>query len=232
MKETICTIPINDLFQPKDGCPLCRMRAMLEEQYVDFVTGDAMMEPGIRIETNKKGFCRRHLIKMAQNGKRLPNALILESHLMEVMDVHTAKPPKGKPDKKQLEGLRQMLASCYVCGRIDSDMKHLMGTVFSEWEKSTDFRALYRAQPYLCLPHYEEIMTAATGKGGVSSKNLAAFYDDTLALTRTHLEALKEDVSYFVTMFDYRNRDKDWGTSVNAPERTIDYLTGEDTALS
>ena len=29
MKETIVTIPINDLFAPKDGCPLCRMEEML-----------------------------------------------------------------------------------------------------------------------------------------------------------------------------------------------------------
>lgn len=57
MKETICTIPINDIFMPKDGCPICRMEDMLEKQYVKFITGDAMMEPNIRIETNKKGFC-------------------------------------------------------------------------------------------------------------------------------------------------------------------------------
>ena len=29
MKETIVTIPINDLFAPKCGCPLCRMEEML-----------------------------------------------------------------------------------------------------------------------------------------------------------------------------------------------------------
>lgn len=56
MKETICTIPINDIFMPKDGCPICRMEDMLEKQYVKFITGDAMMEPNIRIETNKKRF--------------------------------------------------------------------------------------------------------------------------------------------------------------------------------
>ena len=53
MKETIVTIPINDLFAPKCGCPLCRMESMLEEQYVEFITGDAMMEPSVRVETNK-----------------------------------------------------------------------------------------------------------------------------------------------------------------------------------
>ena len=64
MKETICTIPINDIFMPKDVCPFCRMEKMLDEQYVRFITGDAMMEPSVRIETNKKGFCRRHFEQM------------------------------------------------------------------------------------------------------------------------------------------------------------------------
>ena len=86
MKETICTIPINDIFMPKCGCPFCRMESMLEEQYVKFITGDAMMEPNIRIETNKKGFCHRHFSQMFEKGQKLPNALILESHLQEIID--------------------------------------------------------------------------------------------------------------------------------------------------
>lgn len=79
MKETICTIPINDIFMPKDGCPICRMEDMLEKQYVKFITGDAMMEPNIRIETNKKGFCHRHFSQMFTVGQKLPNALILKA---------------------------------------------------------------------------------------------------------------------------------------------------------
>ena len=39
MKETIVTIPINELFAPKCGCPACRMESMLERQYVNFITG-------------------------------------------------------------------------------------------------------------------------------------------------------------------------------------------------
>ncbi len=30
MREDICSIPVNDVFMPKDGCPFCRMRDMLE----------------------------------------------------------------------------------------------------------------------------------------------------------------------------------------------------------
>ena len=107
MKETICTIPINDIFMPKCGCPFCRMESMLEEQYVKFITGDAMMEPNIRIETNKKGFCHRHFSQMFEKGQKLPNALILESHLQEIIDNDMPKKLKGKPDKKQLEVIKK-----------------------------------------------------------------------------------------------------------------------------
>ena len=48
MKENLCTIPINDVFAPKCGCPMCRMEAMLEQNSVIYITGAAMMEPDIR----------------------------------------------------------------------------------------------------------------------------------------------------------------------------------------
>ena len=86
MKEDIRTIPINDIFMEKKGCPFCTMEKMLEKIQVDYIIGDAMMEPNTRIETNKKGFCHRHFSMMQQSGKKLPNALIMESHLQEIID--------------------------------------------------------------------------------------------------------------------------------------------------
>ena len=226
MKETIVTIPINDLFAPKDGCPLCRMESMLEEQYCEFITGDAMMEPSVRVETNKTGFCHRHFSRMTQVGQKLPNALILESHLQEIMEQLLPK-KAGKPDKKQLEALDRMLSSCYVCDRVERDMLHLMATVFAEWSKGGEFRKTFSEQPFICLNHYRFIMTAASGKGGVPSKQLSEFHADTLALVKNYLESLKKDISHFVTMFDYRSKGQEWGTSIDSIERSIEFLTKE-----
>ena len=227
MKETIVTIPINDLFAPKCGCPMCRMEAMLEEQYVEFITGDAMMEPSVRVETNKIGFCPRHFSKISQSGKKLPNALILESHLQEIIEKLMPKKLGGKPDKKQLETIKSELSACYVCNRIERDMHHLVETVFAEWSKGGEFSELYKAQPFICLKHYQFIMSAAMGKNGVPSKLLGDFHADTAELTKNYLLDLKKDISHFATMFDYRNRGADWGTSVDSIERSIEFLTGE-----
>lgn len=226
MKETIVTIPINDLFAPKCGCPACRMERMLEEQYVSFVTGDAMMEPNIRIETNKKGFCHRHFSMMALSGQKLPNALILETHLQEIIDKYMPKKTASKPDKKALSALGEVLGSCYVCDRIEKDMFHLMSTVFVEWQKGGEFRKLYNEQPFICLKHYKFIMEAAMAKGGIPSKYLSEFHDDTAKLTKNYLLSLREDISDVISMYDYRNRGKEWGKSVDSVERSIEYLTG------
>lgn len=61
---------------------------------------------------------------MFEKGQKLPNALILESHLQEIIDNDMPKKLKGKPDKKQLEVIKKRLDSCYVCDRIEWDMHH------------------------------------------------------------------------------------------------------------
>ena len=57
MKESIYTIPISEVFEPRCGCPLCRLRDTLEQRCIDYIMGAAMMEPDIRIRTNEQGFC-------------------------------------------------------------------------------------------------------------------------------------------------------------------------------
>lgn len=84
MKPNITTIPITELFTETEGCPICRMRRMLEAQYAEYITGDAMMSPDVRIQTNQKGFCHRHYSMMVNNGPRLSNALILQTHIDEL----------------------------------------------------------------------------------------------------------------------------------------------------
>ena len=85
MAETVYTIPINAAFDEHDGCPLCRMRDKLEEQTLEYTLGAAMMEPDVRIKMNHSGFCSSHLQALRQRKNRLALALILESHLDELL---------------------------------------------------------------------------------------------------------------------------------------------------
>lgn len=223
MREDICTIPIHDVFLPKTGCPICTMRDMLEERMSVYITGAAMMEPDVRTETNRLGFCREHFNQILSKGSRLSVALILESLLAEV---HAETFPEGKVSvKKILTSIRARACSCFVCENIEQNMKRMIRNMIQMWQNDPDFRSLYQAQPYLCYSHYGMILDAAQN---MPKKNFLPFSAETARLSRKHLEQLQHDVTHFCRMYDYRNKDADWGNSKDAIERTIHYLISRD----
>ncbi len=224
MKETICTIPINDIFEVKEGCPFCRMYDMLENQYANFITGSAMMDPETRVATNEKGFCKKHFQKITQVGKRLPNALILQTHMQKILDDYFPKNTHSKPDKKKLQALQDMQNTCYICDRIQHDVEHFLRTVFKEWETNPEFRKLYQEQEFICLDHYRMVSTISLK--GVPSKYQADFHQDTADLAKKQLEMLISDTTHFCKMFDYQSRGQDWGNSRDAIERDLRFLAG------
>lgn len=225
MQENICSIPINDVFMPKNGCPMCRMKNMLEERKADYITGAAMMEPSVRVQTNAQGFCFRHFEMMVRLGKRLSNALILESHLKQISDEFILTIPPKKPDKKKMAALDLLIHDCFICRDIRQNMENMVRIVHAMWISEPEFRQLYSEQQFICLEHFHLLLnTDLKGLG----KNYQAFYEVTSKLTGNYLERLHEDVQHFCTMFDYRNgTSNEWAGAKDSIERSIEFLTGE-----
>lgn len=222
MREDICSIPVNDVFGPKNGCPFCKMRDMLEQRSAEYVTGAAMMEPDVRITTNEQGFCNRHFGMMLKVGSRLSNALILESHLQKISEELMPKAVKGKPDKKILAALDKLNDNCFICNRVQMNMDNMVRIVYAMWQEDAEFRQLYSEQKYICLEHYTLLMNGAQKAMG---RNVGPFYEATANLAGGYLEELQRDVSHFCKMFDYRNADGDWGNSKDSIERAVEFLT-------
>ena len=220
MREDICSIPVNDVFMPKDGCPFCRMRDMLEDRMATYITGAAMMEPDVRVETNRLGFCTEHFNQILARGSRLSVALILESLLATVKDEVF---PQGKTaPKKVVAAVKSRQQHCFICENIEKNTAHLLDSTLKLWQTDPDFRELYSQQPYICLPHYGQVMEAAMM---MPKENFQVFQQETDRLAKKYLEELNGDVTHFCRMFDYRNAGGDWGNSKDAIERAIQYLT-------
>ena len=220
MKENICTIPVNEIFEVNDGCPICRMRNIIEAKYIDYITGPAMMEPDIRIETNRAGFCERHYGMMLTSGRaRLPVALTLESHLIDVREKLLAK----KPDKKTLEAIQTLENSCFVCEYIEPHLTRYIETICLSYRDDAEFRRLYEGQPYICLSHYR--MLVQNGKKPLG-REYDRFVEITRNLTRRYADALQQDIAAFRDAFDYKNAGKPLAPEARTSiERTIEYLT-------
>lgn len=195
MKDTIYTIPINEVFEPKCGCPICLMRDMLEKRSVEYVMGAAMMEPEIRIETNKVGFCECHFGMMAKEQNRLSLALILETHLDEIMEKTL-----GQVTKKNYTYVKD---KCYICNRIHESMDKMLDTVIKLYVADESFKQEFDSQPYFCLTHYEMLCQKALEK--FNKKNSKIFISGITDITMNYIKNLREDVHSFATMFDYRN---------------------------
>lgn len=224
MKETIFTIPISEVFEPRDGCPLCRMYDTLEERALEAVMGAAMMEPAIRIQTNRLGFCPRHFDGMLARKNRLSLALMLESHLKSAAQLLPSEHEErsGKADTKKLDA---MLKSCYVCEKIDGSMQRMVQNLFELYRREESFRTLYADQPQLCLPHYAVL--AAAAQKYLPKKERGAFLIESGRLVRAGLGTIHQDVDTFCRLFDYRNAGKAEKTPQvkTAVERAVKYLT-------
>ena len=218
MREDICTIPVSDVFIENDGCPICRMYGMLEKRAIDYITGAAMMEPDVRMVTNKKGFCGNHLYKMVKDKSGLSLALMLQTYLDELEENLFEK---GDKDGKIAT---ERLSSCFLCEKINWGMDRMIETIYITFENDKDFRSMFEAQPTFCLPHYQLLLTGV--KKSRLKKYSSEFRDVLKRITKNQLQEINEDLKHFCSMFDYRNRDGDWGNSKTAIQRTLSFRKG------
>ena len=167
MFETIYTIPINEAFdrsiEEGKGCPFCRLYDKFETDELDLILGASMMEPDVRIKTNKLGFCRRHYDRLLAKKNRLGLALILESHLNELKkDVEDGFLDHFKaPGASASARIRDLGKTCYLCSRIDFSFGKVLENTTLLWQKEPAFRKKIDASPLFCLPHFEACLSAA-----------------------------------------------------------------------
>lgn len=224
MREDICTIPISEAFEENDGCAVCRMYRTVEQRIIEYIMGAAMMEPDIRIETNRMGFCEKHLRKMCEHRGRLQLALMLETHTKDMYD-DVFKGGVLTPKVKRAEKATARRKNCFVCDKIDWGFKRMTETIYRTYETDRDFREIFDGQDMFCLEHFAMLTTGSAKK----MKRYGGEFASTLEKkTGKYLKSLSEDLKKYCSMSDYRNlgADADWGNSKDSIERTVEFLTG------
>ncbi len=228
--EQIYTIPVNESFElcgadHSCGCPFCTLYNKLENDELELILGASMMEPDVRIKTNKEGFCKTHYDMMFIRKNRLGMALTLESHLEELSG--EIKSPKLLAPKipKAVTRISELEKNCYVCRRIEFNFAHMIETAVLLWENDEEFRKKLDAVPYFCLLHYRRLLEY--GQKRLSKKEFAEFSARCESIVNTYLEELKGDVSWFCKKFDYRYDEEPWYNSKDAVERAMKFLRSD-----
>lgn len=243
MKEKIYTIPVNEAFDEADGCPLCAMIKKLEDSRVKYMLGPAMMEPDIRMETNRSGFCKRHYEMMFAQENKLSLALILQTHLEELnkniasqaQSINSTAPQKKRLFKKSdtntygnavllSRAASTVAESCIICDHVNHTFDRYVDTMFYMWDNDPDFREKFAKTDHFCLDHFALLSKVACRH--LKDAKAIEFLKTLSALEQAHLESLKSDIDRFILKFDYRNKDLPWENAKDAPKRTLVTLSG------
>ncbi len=236
MRHHIDTIPVWDAYKTDCECPLCSIEETNERNYIDAFMGGSVMEPAMRVEVNKKGFCGRHFKMMLANNNRLGVALMAHTYLKETMARlgKASMAVNESPAKASLFGKRAPAAgadlsgivnSCILCERLSETMDRYVYTLVYMWKHETAFRSQFMKSKGMCLKHYAQTLGSAGEQlGGMELKR---FIDDLNKLQMDNLARLEGELEWFTLKFDHKNADKPWGTSKDSLDRTVHKLRGK-----
>ena len=121
---------------------------VLEQNAVEYTMGPSYMEDDIRMETDRMGFCQRHMKQISDQNNKLGLALVVKTHMDKIIkDVEKAggqrEKPKGlfkKPSQDPVSSyLKELENSCFVCSRIENSFKRYIATIFYLWKQDAAF---------------------------------------------------------------------------------------------
>lgn len=244
MRQHIDTIPVWDAYKSDCECALCSIFKKSEEEYVENFLGASVMEPSRRVEVNDKGFCHKHFKLMFEAGNRLGLALMTDTYMKETIKklqenakkaldaAHTEakknvlmRVARKNADIQSAAGETLEIARrCVMCERLESVMERYIYTLLYMWKHETDFRKAFAASKGMCLEHYGRTLSMAQEL--LSGRELEEFVDVLTKIELENLDRVEKDLEWFTLKFDYRNKDKPWGNSQDAVERSINKMRG------
>ena len=251
MKEKIYTIPVTEVFGEECECPMCLLEKRLEEEYINYFLGPSLMEPDCRVDTNEKGFCRRHFEQLYNRQEnRLGLGLMIDTHLQELIGRLKkayspgslgAKARQGNPLSKLLPGkpsngaaangrdkmlqlLNALECSCAICTKLDYTMGRYLDVICYLWSRENEFRKIFESRKGFCLKHFRQLLESAPKY--LKAAEAQDFTDILILMQLENLERVQQEVNWFTRKFDYRNNDAPWGNSRDAVPRSIQKLKG------
>jgi len=241
IRERIYTIPVNDAFAEDGECALCRMKRILSENLVTYFLGASLMEPDVRVATNRKGFCREHAAALYNRREnRLGLALLLHTHALETAVSAKEALARAVPLRKggllKRTGIKENLvaaagliesriSTCAMCERIAETMDRYIDVVLWQFFEEKEFRTKVETCKGFCLTHTADLLRGA-------AKHLddgqAEYFAKVLAhVTGTNLDRMAGELEGFTLLHDHRNRDLPPGASKDALPRMIRKLDGD-----
>ena len=238
MKEYIDTMPIHEAYETADECPFCYLERQVEQKAIRYALGPSAsyMEPDVRAATDAQGFCRAHFKKFFDYGNSLGNALVMQTYLVGLRkELENQLAEFQLPQKKSLftkkdvaplpilQWLEHKNHSCFLCNKIDYNMRRYYATFF-HMIKESEFRARVENSKGFCFRHFGQLLEKA--EQSLPNSQREWFYERVPALMEENLARVQEDLDWLVCKYDYRYLNADWKNSRDALQRSMQKIEG------
>lgn len=224
MHYHIGTMLIDENFDGKEECPICRIQKKIDERLTDQYLGEGVMEDDTRKEVNKLGFCLHHYSKLYASRSKLGLALQVSTRLNTVMS-NVEKAKNTKTAKKQADNILNLGKTCVVCKYLESHMIRYYKTVAQVYHNVDSFKKRLKETPGFCLEHYAELLNYSSHAGSSQEEYLTDLYNVMSKL----LSSIKENIDDFCIHNDYRNIGKPISKEAKESLKTASYVFyGED----
>ena len=117
--------------------------------------------------------------------------------------------------------LKQKNSSCFLCGKVDYNMRRYYNTFF-HLIKDQEFRTKVEKSKGFCMHHFQQLLENAQEK--LPNGQIQWFYTTVFHLMEDNLARVQGDLDWFIEKFDYRNASADWKNSRDAVSRSMQKL--------
>ena len=225
---------VHDAYARGGECPLCDLEEAAEKTYLRSFQHSRVMEPSVRVQTNRTGFCRGHYQKLYDGENKLGLSLVVHTHLKHIIPQITAaldgiaKAADGRTAKENLPSAAAPIAalcgSCFICDLLASDMQRYAFTVLYLWNRDPEFASVFRASRGFCIPHFMAMLHEASKS--LKADRTTGWLAETIPLMKTSLGRLEEELLAFTQLHQAENASPGTDTERTALGRTVQKLAG------
>jgi len=192
------------------------------------------MEPQVRVQTNREGFCARHLRKLYAGDDKLGVALVVHTRLQQLrreLDDALDGAARGagrradtRPVQAAADRMGAMGESCYLCRLLGQDLQRYAFTILYLWARDPDFAPVFRASRGFCLPHFAAVLREGTRS--MRPDRLRRWLEEAGAIMRDSLRRLDGELHAFTQLHRAENRSLGTEEERTALARTVQKLAG------
>lgn len=205
---------IYEKFKVDCECPLCEIKAIIEEQFLHEFLNDAVMEENTRLKVGRNGFCADHFNKLYTRQNKLSVALQIQTRVETLQKIITPQ-TSVKGAKNQAKKIFDSMETCMICALTEESMVKYYKTIAQMYKKEKDFYKILLSTKGFCLEHYACLLEYANNAGFASKEYVTILTD----LQSRNMARLQQELQGFCDKHDYRNAMTPLGASETALPR-------------